>query len=184
MHQEQVVYTKELIEKILSSDYKIIATGTTVLRALESLYWFGNELETHPDTSEFFIEKLQPYKPVQQVSLQKSMQNVLNWMTKRAIDTLHGETEIFIFPPYKFMVCNALITNFHLPESTLLMLVAAFIGDDWKMIYKTALKNDYRFLSYGDGMLLFRNQESGVRSQASASVTMIFTSHFSPIAFY
>jgi len=154
MHREQVMFSKELMVKILSRNYKIIATGTTVLRALESLYWFGNQLETHPEASRFFIEKLQSYQSGSQVSLQKSMQNVLKWMDKKGIDTLHGETEIFIFPPYKFMVCNALITNFHLPKSTLLMLIAAFIGDDWKKIYKTALENDYRFLSYGDGMLL------------------------------
>ena len=154
MHREQVMLSKELIEKILSNKYKIIATGTTVLRALESLYWFGNELETHPETSEFFINKLQPYQSGSTISLQKSIKNVLNWMDEKGIDTLHGETEIFIFPPYKFMVCNVLITNFHLPKSTLLMLVAAFIGDDWKKIYETALENDYRFLSYGDGMLL------------------------------
>jgi len=165
MHREQVIFSKELIEKILSDRYQIIATGTTVLRALESLYWFGNELETHLEISEFFIEKLQPYQSGMKISLQKSMQNILNWMDHKHIDTLHGETEIFIFPPYKLMICNALITNFHLPKSTLLMLVAAFIGDDWKKIYELALENDYRFLSYGDGMLLFRSQGSGIRHQ-------------------
>jgi len=158
MHREQVMFSKKLIDKILSGKYKITATGTTVLRALESLYWFGNELETNPETSDFFIEKLQPYQSSSQIPLQKSMQNISNWMDQRSIDTLHGETEIFIFPPYKFMVCNALITNFHLPKSTLLMLVSAFIGDDWKRIYEVALENDYRFLSYGDGMLLIRSQ--------------------------
>ena len=159
MHREQVMYSRGLIEKILSGDFKIIATGTTVLRALESLYWFGSELESNPETSEFFIGKLQPYKSVSRISLQKSIQNVLYWMNKKGMNILHGETEIFIFPPYKFMVCHALITNFHLPKSTLLMLVAAFIGDDWKKIYEVALESDYRFLSYGDGMVLIRNQE-------------------------
>jgi len=172
MHREQVMYSIALIEKILSGNYKITATGTTVLRALESLYWFGNELESNLETKDFFIDKLQPYQstvishqssvthnqPGSQVTLKKSMQNVLDWMNKNGIDILHGETEIFIFPPYKFMVCDALITNFHLPKSTLLMLVAAFIGDDWKKIYEVALEKDYRFLSYGDGMLLIRNE--------------------------
>jgi len=163
MHREQVVFSKELIEKILSRKYNIIAAGTTVLRALESLYWFGNKLDTNQETEHFFVEKLQPYQAEKHIPLEKSMQNILNWMHAREIDTLNGHTEIFVFPSYTFMVCNGLITNFHLPKSTLLMLISAFIGDDWKKIYKTALEHDYRFLSYGDGMVLFRDQEKGIR---------------------
>ena len=157
MHCEQVSYGKELIEKLASGMYYVVAAGTTSLRALESLYWFGDQLETHPGTDHFFIEKLQPYSISKEVSLEKSMKNVLKWMQKRGIATLNGETEIFIFPPYRFRVCDALITNFHLPKSTLLMLIAAFIGNDWKKIYQSALENNYRFLSYGDGMLLMRS---------------------------
>ena len=164
MHREQIVFSKTLIEKILSGKHNIIAAGTTVLRALESLYWFGNELETKPETEFFFVHKLQPYQHSSNISLEKSLQNILDWMQIRGIDTLNGETEIFVFPAYTFMVCKGLITNFHLPKSTLLMLIAAFIGDDWKKIYNMALEKDYRFLSYGDGMILLRDQESGIRS--------------------
>jgi S-adenosylmethionine:tRNA ribosyltransferase-isomerase len=154
MHREQVIYEKPLIEKIASGKYSTVAGGTTSLRALESLYWFGNELETHPECKVFFVEKLQPYTGTSHVSLQQSMANILEWMAKKGLETLHGETEIFIFPGYDFKVCKGLITNFHQPQSTLLMLVSAFIGNTWKELYEIALDNDYRFLSYGDGMLL------------------------------
>jgi len=156
MHREQMVFERPLIEKLSSDNYYVIAAGTTSLRALESLYWFGNQLQNQPDPSHFWVGKLQPYEKEETVSLEQSMNNILKWMDDNMLGTLNGETEIFIFPGYEFKVCKGLITNFHLPQSTLLMLVSAIIGDDWKKIYELALEKDYRFLSYGDGMLLLR----------------------------
>jgi S-adenosylmethionine:tRNA ribosyltransferase-isomerase len=156
MHREQVIFDRELIELLASGDHYVVALGTTSLRALESLFWFGNKLQHQPDLATFFIEKLEPYQQSETVSLQTSMQNILKWMDKRQADSITGETEIFIFPGYDFKVCMGLITNFHLPQSTLLMLVSAFIGNEWKALYQSALDNDYRFLSFGDGMLLLR----------------------------
>lgn len=156
MHNEQIVFSREFIEKLATTDRTIIPVGTTSMRALESLYWFGVQIIFQPETSEFFVQKLQPYLPteVELPHRRQSLHAVLNWMKARELEQLWGQTEIFIFPPYKFKICKGLITNFHLPQSTLLLLVSALIGDDWKRVYDEALANDYRFLSYGDGSLL------------------------------
>ena len=124
------------------------------MRTLESLYWYGVKLLQDP-TSLFHIEKLYPYQSKSMVSLKESMQAVLDYMENHNLSVLSGDTEIFIFPGYKFMVCDALITNFHQPGSTLILLVAALIGDDWQNVYDHALQNHYRFLSYGDSSILF-----------------------------
>ena len=107
--------------------------------------------------SEFHIEKLYPYDDHMSLpSRKKAFEVVLAYMTKHGIYELRGETEIFIFPGYDFKVCDGLITNFHQPGSTLILLVAALVGDNWKNIYQEALNKDYRFLSYGDSSLLLR----------------------------
>lgn len=153
MHSEQVVITRENIENLISQE-KIIAVGTTSLRTLESLYWYGAML-MHTADAIFQIEKLYPYQLHKNSPDRKeAFKNVLAHMAEKGIDTITGETEIFIFPGYKFRVCDGLITNFHQPGSTLLMLIAAFIGEDWKNLYQQALDNDYQFLSYGDSSLL------------------------------
>lgn len=153
MHNEQIVFTKQNIENLLKNRDMIIPVGTTSLRALESLYWYGVLL--HKGQSEFFIEKLAPYDVNNpSLSSEESLQNILDYMTENKLEQLIGETEIFIFPGYSFRLCKGLITNYHLPKSTLIMLVAAFVGDDWKKIYQHALENNYRFLSYGDSSLL------------------------------
>ena len=161
MHREQIVFEKEFIEKLADTDKKIIAVGTTSLRALESLYWFGVSLMNNQAQEEFFISKMQPYEtsPLppskgEWLARNDSMNAILLWMNERDIQTLIGHTEIMIFPGYKFKIVSGLITNFHQPQSTLLLLVSALIGDDWKRVYNEALKNDYRFLSYGDSSLL------------------------------
>ncbi len=157
MHSEQVVITRQNVLNLLAGK-KIVAVGTTSMRTLESLFWYGMKLEQNQEAL-FRIEKLFPYEiPDNEViSLKKSMQNVLAYMDKKQIGTLIGETEIMIIPSYQFRVCEALITNFHLPSTTLMMLVGAFVGEKWREIYVQALANDYRFLSFGDGSLLFRN---------------------------
>lgn len=156
MHCEQIVVTKENIKSIIDSE-KVASVGTTSMRTLESLYWYGTKILLKNDTT-FFIEKLEPYSYDSEIKIpskKESFEAILKYMNDSNQDKLTGETEIFILPSYTFRVCNALITNFHMPETTLILLVAAFIGEDWKKIYQTALENEYRFLSYGDSSLLF-----------------------------
>ena len=150
MHNEQVWISKRNVENLLEAN-KIIAVGTTSMRSLESLYWFGVKLLN--GSSEFFIDKNDPYT-LQPVSSKESLQAVLNFMKEKGIEKLGGHTEIFLFPGYTFRICEGLVTNYHLPGSTLILLVAAFVGQDWRKIYDSALTNNYRFLSYGDSSLL------------------------------
>lgn len=155
MHNEQVAVSRETIEK-LSQNENVIAVGTTSARTLESLYWFGHKLLTEGDETEFFIEKLYAYDHLDHglPSVREAMHAILNWMDKRGLPQLWGRTEIFIFPGYKFQVCKGMFTNFHLSQSTLILLVAALIGEDWRKVYADAIEKKYRFLSYGDGSLL------------------------------
>ncbi|HEY9117078.1 MAG TPA: S-adenosylmethionine:tRNA ribosyltransferase-isomerase [Roseivirga sp.] len=155
MHSEQVEVQKETIQALIDSE-KVIAVGTTSMRTLESLYWFG--LRVMNGNHEFSIEKLEPYSHEGSLPPRKEVfQNMLNWMAEAKIEVIGGKTEIFIIPGYEFKVCDGLITNFHQPGSTLMLLVWAFIGEKWKQVYDHALKNDYRFLSYGDSSILLPN---------------------------
>ncbi|MTI22998.1 S-adenosylmethionine:tRNA ribosyltransferase-isomerase [Fulvivirga sp. RKSG066] len=154
MHSEQVVIKTENLETLLKSE-KVIAVGTTSMRTLESLYWFGVKILKEGSTS-FQISKLYPYDHTEKdlPTMKEAVTAVKTFMTESGVSQIHGHTEIFIFPGYKFRVCDGLITNYHLPGSTLILLVAAFIGEDWKKIYQEALDKNYRFLSYGDSSLL------------------------------
>ncbi len=156
MHSEQVVYTRELIQKLLQRVEHIVPVGTTSMRSLESLYWFGVKL-LRQETSEFWIEKLYPYQfeDAELPTGSESLVAVLDFLNKKNLAEITGQTEIFIFPGYHFRLCRGLITNYHQPGSTLILLVAAFVGEDWKKIYDEALASDYRFLSYGDSSLLW-----------------------------
>lgn len=154
MHSEQMVVSRENVLAIYQSK-RTFAVGTTSMRTLESLYWFGAKLILESDAS-FVIEKLMPYQ-YEQGNLptkEESIKAILAYMDKQQVDVINGQTSIFIFPGYKFRICDGLITNFHQPGSTLILLVAAFIGKDWRKVYSEALSNDYRFLSYGDSSLL------------------------------
>ena len=123
------------------------------MRTLESLYWFGVRLAQGNDV--FSIEKLEIYQDDESLPCRKeAFKEILTWMKTNDLSKLTGNTEIFIMPGYKFRVCNGLISNFHQPGSTLLLLVSAFIGEDWQKLYEHALNNDYRFLSYGDSSIL------------------------------
>lgn len=154
MHSEQMVITRNNIENLLKSTFSI-AVGTTSMRTMESLYWYGVKLETDPFCT-FHIEKNTPYKLANSgISMNKALTNVLRRMSDLKTNSISGVTEIFIVPGYEFMTCNALITNFHIPGSTLMLLVAAFIGKDWMNVYKAAKAEKYRFLSYGDSSILF-----------------------------
>jgi S-adenosylmethionine:tRNA ribosyltransferase-isomerase len=153
MHREQIVITKAAVQNLLLENKFIVAVGTTSMRTLESIYWFGVKLLADPH-SEFSITQFDPYAERKLPSRDEALQCVLKYMIDHSLTVITGSTAIFIYPGYKFKICNGLITNFHLPASTLILLVAAFIGNDWEKIYNEALQNDYRFLSYGDSSLL------------------------------
>ncbi|MET7255957.1 S-adenosylmethionine:tRNA ribosyltransferase-isomerase [Dyadobacter fermentans] len=161
MHSEQVVFTRELIQNLLQSVGHVVPVGTTSLRSLESLYWYGVKL-FKKETTAFNIEKLYPYpwKEAELPSAVQSLQAIADYMDASELHEIVGETEIFIFPGYRFRLCRGIITNYHQPGSTLILLVAAFVGKDWKTIYSEALAKDYRFLSYGDSSLLWLIDEA------------------------
>jgi S-adenosylmethionine:tRNA ribosyltransferase-isomerase len=157
MHSEQMEIKRETIEKLLNHSGKIVAVGTTSVRTLESMYWYGVQLIENQG-NRFEIEKLAPY--VSRASLptrREVLEAIKNEMERSGTDTLFGTTSIFIFPGYKFQLVDGLITNFHQPGSTLVLLIAALVGEDWKKIYSHALGNNYRFLSFGDGSLLWKH---------------------------
>jgi S-adenosylmethionine:tRNA ribosyltransferase-isomerase len=158
MHSEQVVYTRELVQQLLQRVAHIVPVGTTSMRSLESLYWFGVKL-LRQEASEFWVEKLYPYQfeDSELPTATEALRAVLGFLDDCNQHEITGQTEIFIFPGYRFRLCRALITNYHQPGSTLILLVAAFVGQDWRKIYDEALANDYRFLSYGDSSLLWGN---------------------------
>lgn len=156
MHAEQVVVSLENIENLLENLNKnIVAVGTTAMRTLESLYWFGAKvLQQKTQEPRIWVEKLLPYEMRNLPSAEAALEAIRNLMRANRLNEIRGETEIFIFPSYSFKICKSLITNFHLPQTTLILLVAAFVGEDWQKIYEHALSNEYRFLSYGDSSLL------------------------------
>lgn len=155
MHCEHFFVTRELIEKLLLFHGKTIAVGTTSVRTLESLYWLGDGLLRYPDNNaDLIVGQWDPYISECNISLQESMQALLSRMSKAGTDMLHGSTMVMIVPGYRFRVINGIVTNFHQPGSTLLLLIAAYAGKDWRLIYNYALNNEFRFLSFGDGNLL------------------------------
>lgn len=160
MHTEKVIIKRKSIEQLFNKEYKeLIAVGTTSIRTLESLYWFGVKIMVDK-AEEFQVHQWDPYQPAYNcgISVQDSMKAILNVMDKREISSLSGVTQLIIIPGYSFKIVDTLITNFHQPKSTLLLLIAAYLGDAWKNIYDYALANDFRFLSYGDSCL-FRLKE-------------------------
>lgn len=153
MHSEQLIVTKKNMETLLQPDRKVIAVGTTSMRTLESLYWYGTKLLLE-GPQEFKIEQNDPYRFVNGTlpTTTQALERVAELFHDRT--SIIGQSSIYIVPGYTFRVCEGLITNFHQPGSTLMLLVAAFVGKDWKLIYEEALQKDYRFLSYGDSSLL------------------------------
>ena len=155
MHCEQISIDQSTISFLAKTDEPVVAVGTTSVRSLESAYWFGVQLLRN-EATEFRVKKLYPYEIGFEdlPDRKKAFQAVLDHLKVNDLSILYGDTEIFIFPGYEFQVINGLITNFHQPESTLMLLIAAFTGENWKKIYDEALNNNYRFLSYGDSSLL------------------------------
>ncbi|WP_228691540.1 S-adenosylmethionine:tRNA ribosyltransferase-isomerase [Lunatimonas sp.] len=155
MHGEQMVFSRENLEALVQAKGSVVAVGTTSIRSLESLYWFGVKLLKEGDAT-FIIPQTYPYEHQTELpDFREVFQHVLDWMDAQGISQLEGETSIYIYPGYSFKVVSGLITNFHQPGSTLILLIAAFTGGAWKKIYEEALTNDYRFLSYGDSSLLW-----------------------------
>ena len=162
MHAEWIDVSVEFIENlVLQLDKTIIAVGTTSLRTIESLYWMGVKVKLQPDIKHLDINQWEVYEePLANgnVKVVDALSSLVNWLKKNNQQRLFTQSQILIAPGYTFKIANALVTNFHQPQSTLLLLVAAAIGDDWKKIYDYAMQRNFRFLSYGDGCLIFINQ--------------------------
>lgn len=158
MHTEKIIIRKSSIENLIRKrNKKIIAVGTTTVRTLESVYWFGVKLMV--DKSPVFnIQQWDPYQEKYQLnkSVIEILEAVLDFMNKNELEELKGATQLMIAPGYSFNIVDILITNFHQPKSTLLLLVSAFMGSDWKQAYQYASDHDFRFLSYGDSCLFFK----------------------------
>jgi S-adenosylmethionine:tRNA ribosyltransferase-isomerase len=157
MHAEFIDVTKEAIEKIIRHlDKTIIPVGTTSMRTIESLYWLGVKLSVDKNPESVEINQWEAYDLAEQnMPVKEALQSLLTWMGKNKRERLITKTKIIIAPGYQPRIAKALITNFHQPQSTLLLLIAALIGNDWRKVYNYALQNDFRFLSYGDGCLLW-----------------------------
>lgn len=159
MHSERFYAEKKVIEDILTKlDKNIIAVGTTSLRTIESLYWFGVQLIENRANSEndVFISQWEPYENPSEITAARAIEAVLNYLDRNKMDYISGNTSVIIVPGYEFKITGGLITNFHQPGSTLLLLIAAFLGDNWKKAYDYALNNDFRFLSYGDSSIFLK----------------------------
>ena len=154
MHREPFVVSLELIQKLISLKGKLIAVGTTSVRTLESLYYVGVKCIENGVPGD--VAQWDPYVREYEYSLSDSLNAIEKYLIENDLKELKVGTEIIIVPGFTFRVVDVLVTNFHQPQSTLLLLISAFVGGDWKTIYDFALANDFRFLSYGDSSLLFR----------------------------
>jgi S-adenosylmethionine:tRNA ribosyltransferase-isomerase len=155
MHTEIIAVPRETIQQIIAKLGHIVAVGTTSMRTLESLYFLGTQL-LHHSTQPLSVAQFEPYEQEHMLSTREALQAIVDYLEQTGQDTLHAETQIMIKPGYIFRVVDQLITNFHQPKSTLLLLVSAFVGGDWHTIYDYALSHDFRFLSYGDSSILTR----------------------------
>lgn len=158
MHTEYICVRKETLEKLIAHDAKAIAVGTTSVRTLESLYYMGCRLARNPELleSELHIDQWEPYeeRAGEEIAPKEALQHLLSWLERHHLPALHSSTQIIIAPGYEYKIVKMLVTNFHQPQSTLLLLVSAFVKGDWHKIYDYALAHDFRFLSYGDSSLL------------------------------
>ena len=157
MHTEYICVKRQTIEKLIAHQAQAIAVGTTSVRTLESLYYMGLKLQQNPEATEeeLHVSQWEPYQQEQQpIPPLQALGNILAWMDRRGLQSLHSSTQIIIAPGYEYKIVKILITNFHQPQSTLLLLVSAFVKGDWHTIYDYALSHDFRFLSYGDSSVL------------------------------
>ncbi|WP_320113684.1 S-adenosylmethionine:tRNA ribosyltransferase-isomerase [Draconibacterium orientale] len=157
MHHEQVIIPIDILRSFLENPKNIIAVGTTSVRSLESLYWLGLQLEEkrfdpfHPE-----VKQWEPYENEAKISLEKALQNIIYFLAENGEKAIRFSTQIIILPGYDFKLISGMFTNFHQPQSTLLLLISAFLGNEWKKVYDYALANDFRFLSYGDSNLYLK----------------------------
>jgi S-adenosylmethionine:tRNA ribosyltransferase-isomerase len=158
MHHERIVVSEQTVRMLADNPGRaVVAVGTTTARTLESLYWAGARLakyglETHPEVLQW-----DPYgnDGLGEIPARTALEALLQYMERNGLDEYSGETRLMIVPGYRYRVMSALVTNFHMPQSTLLLLVAALVGDDWKRAYDFAIAGKFRFLSYGDACLFF-----------------------------
>ncbi len=158
MHEEWIAITKETLEGILHNlDKKMVAVGTTSLRTIESLYWLGAKLIQQPETATevLHLSQWEVYEAPLPIPAKEALAALLHYLHQQNSSQLIASTALLIAPGYSFKIIKGLITNFHQPQSTLLLLIAAITGGNWKPLYQYALDNDFRFLSYGDGSLLW-----------------------------
>ena len=156
MHTEYISVNKKTVEKLIAHNGQAIAVGTTSVRTLESLYYIGVSISEHPDASEeeLHVSQWQPYDTNPQLTATEALRQVLDYMNRHSLEALHTSTQIIIAPGYTYKIVKKMVTNFHQPQSTLLLLVSAFVKGDWQKIYDYALNHGFRFLSYGDSSLL------------------------------
>ena len=156
MHTEYISVNRRTIEKLIAHGGKTVAVGTTSVRTLESLYYIGILISMNPEANqeELHVKQWMPYEPHPALTPVESLQNILDYLTRNNMEALHTSTQIIIAPGYEYKIVKKIVTNFHQPQSTLLLLVSAFVKGDWKKIYDYALSHDFRFLSYGDSSLL------------------------------
>lgn len=158
MHTEYICVHRETLEKLVKHNAEAIAVGTTSVRTLESLYYMGLKLEKSLEISEeeLHVNQWEPYEneAVKGISPMKALKNIISYLDKHSLSALHSSTQIIIAPGYEYKIVKMLVTNFHQPQSTLLLLVSAFLHGDWHKVYDYALAHDFRFLSYGDSSLL------------------------------
>ena len=156
MHTEYISVNRRTIEKLIAHGGKTIAVGTTSVRTLESLYYIGVLIHQNSEANqeELHVKQWMPYEPHPMLTPVESLQGILSYLERHGMEALHTSTQIIIAPGYEYKIVKKIVTNFHQPQSTLLLLVSAFVKGDWKKIYDYALSHDFRFLSYGDSSLL------------------------------
>jgi len=158
MHTEYISVSRSTLQKLIKHHAEAIAVGTTSVRTLESLYHIGVTLFNNPDAqeSELHVQQWQPYEAASNSEIPplEALQCIISYLDQHSMETLHSSTQIIIAPGYDYKIVKAIVTNFHQPQSTLLLLVSAFVKGNWKAIYNYALSHNFRFLSYGDSSLL------------------------------
>lgn len=162
MHTEYIVVHRRSLEKLIKHECRVIAVGTTSVRTIESLYYMGVHLLKHPEANEedLHVKQWNPYELsedgnlVDGITPMQAIQSIIDYLDRNGLEALHSSTQIIIAPGYQYKIVKMLVTNFHQPQSTLLLLVSAFLKGDWKKVYDYALSHDFRFLSYGDSSLL------------------------------
>lgn len=158
MHSEHLLVPRQAVVRLIQQigAGPVLPVGTTAMRTIESLYWFGAYLAEGGMAEQMTVGQWQPYGDQRDTPVGEALEAVLAWLDRKGLETLRGQTKLLIAPGYRYRLCDGLITNFHQPHSTLLLLVAALVGPAWRQVYEHALQSDYRFLSFGDGSLLWR----------------------------